>query len=113
VGTEIGRVRRGAQCGETRAQTPRAGRRKSLLLDRYLDLGLPVAQTSITILPLSGPLTPRDEQPKENQQESEQSFHAFPLHGQDVPRGQDGNHGSAVVWAGEAVAFCALSSISR
>jgi hypothetical protein len=49
-------------------------------LDRNLDLGTPVAQTSITILSMSEPLTPREEQPKENQQAPEQSFHAFPLH---------------------------------
>jgi hypothetical protein len=51
-----------------------------LLLDRNLDLGTPVAQTSVAILLMSERLTPREEQAKENQQASEQSFHALPLH---------------------------------
>jgi hypothetical protein len=49
----------------------------SLLLDRNLDLRPSIAQASITVLSLLEPLTPREEQPTENQQASQQSFHAF------------------------------------
>lgn len=56
------------------------GRRRSLLLDSNLDLRPPVAQPNITVLPLLEFLATGKEEPEEDQQASEQSFHAFPLH---------------------------------
>jgi len=55
-------------------------RHASLLLYCNLHLGPPDAQTNIAVSPPPEPLTTSEEKPDKNQQASEQSFHAFPLH---------------------------------
>ncbi len=69
-----------APCGRGLLSPVPGHRHASLLLYCNLHLGPPVAQTRIAVSPPTELLTTSEEKPDKNQQASEQSFHAFPLH---------------------------------